>query len=62
MIRYVEVAGMGGAEEFLRCVDRQKFCMCELNVRIQFERDDPNVVKLQALVQEKANERSRLRG
>ena len=53
---------MGGAQEFISCVDKQKFCMRKLNVRIQWERNDANVEKLQALVQENAKERNRMRG
>ena len=62
LFRYVEVAGMGGAQEFLRCVHNTTFCMCKLDVRIQFERDDINVKKLQSLLQKQDNERNRLRG
>ena len=56
------MAGMGGAQEFLRCVHNTEFCMCKLDVRIQFERDDINVKKLQSLLLEKETERNRLRG
>ena len=56
------MAGMGGAQEFLRCVHNTTFCMSKLDVRIQFERDDINVKKLQSLLLEKETERNRLRG
>ena len=64
LFRYVEVLGTGGAQVFIKNVHHTKFCMCELHVKIQVEREDPNVMKMQSLLQnrERESERERLRG
>ena len=64
LFRYVEVLGTGGAQVFIKNVHNTKFCMCQLDVRIQYEREDPNVMKMQSLLQnrERESERERLRG
>ena len=64
LFRYVEVLGTGGAQVFIKNVHHMKFCMCKLHVKIQEEREDPSVMKMQSLLlnRERESERERLRG